>query len=440
LVSAVQKVAHDVTVAYPGSVLLVGNMSQRHGGDIPGSVSHNSGRDADLGFFARTSEGKAVNIKSLQTFDARGRSGPLHFDAARNWLVVQSLLQNPAIQVQWIFVSESLRERLLSYARATGLPSVLIDKASHVLSQPGNSSSHADHFHVRIYCEKHERLSGCINYGPIWPWVNDHQVAVDSYARKQAEQVTHADTKKALKAIQTIADIRGRTVRDSLVNALADPRKLVREKALKTLRRLGRLDAETPQLINEWKRTAPGPWRDLLLETLIEIGDSSIAPWLSQLLGRAKPLSMTEKSLACKGLSKHAHAPAIPALIGLLSHKKRRVRKDAQSALESITNQQWRSGTKGKRRWNRWWREHQQEARMDWVIQGFHRWHGLRLQFPLKRQQLKKLIGLIRRGGSAANNARWLIQQDTGFFVERAHFNNNDMARFYRKWLRTQQQ
>ena len=69
-------------------------------------------------------------------------------------------------------------------------------------------------------------------------------------------------------------------------------------------------------------------------------------------------------------------------------------------------------------------------------MQGFHRWHGLRLQLPLNRPQLKKLIALIRPGGPAANNARWLIHQDTGFVVERAHFTDKDMARFYQKWLR----
>src|SRR5690349_10977335 len=48
LVSMLERAAQRVGRRFPGSVLLVGDLSRREGGALPGHASHESGRDADV--------------------------------------------------------------------------------------------------------------------------------------------------------------------------------------------------------------------------------------------------------------------------------------------------------------------------------------------------------------------------------------------------------
>jgi penicillin-insensitive murein endopeptidase len=177
LVSALQRAAAEVERAYAGSVLLVGNMSRELGGDIPPSVSHNSGRDVDLGFFVCDELGRPLGPPGddYVTFDAdgvsEGRAPQLYFDSARNWELVRALLTDPAVQVQYVFVAEWLEALLLDYAIRTGVDPDLVVRADQVMQQPHNSSPHAEHFHVRLYCDLADRLSGCHDEGPQWAWI-----------------------------------------------------------------------------------------------------------------------------------------------------------------------------------------------------------------------------------------------------------------------------
>ena len=56
-------------------------------------------------------------------------------------------------------------------------------RAEAVLAQPRDSSAHLDHFHVRLYCALEERVEGCVDYGPVRPWV-------DTFDQALAERVT----------------------------------------------------------------------------------------------------------------------------------------------------------------------------------------------------------------------------------------------------------
>src|SRR5689334_16639975 len=51
LVSLLERAARRVYGRYPGSVLLVGDLSRQAGGELLGHVSHENGRDADVGFY-----------------------------------------------------------------------------------------------------------------------------------------------------------------------------------------------------------------------------------------------------------------------------------------------------------------------------------------------------------------------------------------------------
>lgn len=157
LVKMIERSAQEVAKRFPGSVLNVGDISLKEGGEIGGHHSHESGRDADIGFYVADAKGKPLDMRSFVKFDSAlgSKSFPsAHFDVARNWLLVQHFLTDPEARVSHIFVAEPLRQSLLSHAKARGVSPLLLNRAAQVLMQPSNSLPHDDHFHVRISCPK----------------------------------------------------------------------------------------------------------------------------------------------------------------------------------------------------------------------------------------------------------------------------------------------
>ncbi len=154
LVDMVKYAARTVRMRYPRSVLVVGDMSARHGGRVLGHKSHQSGRDVDLGFYLVDRRLRPRPV--LDTFvwvDSFGRTKEPHpglrFDVERNWALVEALLTNPIVRVKLIFVSHEVRDMLLKYAKAIQVPQALYRRAETVLHYFPN---HGDHFHVRIQC------------------------------------------------------------------------------------------------------------------------------------------------------------------------------------------------------------------------------------------------------------------------------------------------
>lgn len=165
IIGAILRAAQNVARRYEGSILYVGNISKGGGGDIKWSASHNSGRDADIGFYLIDREGKQVEMRDMVKLDRDGWSidppFEYRFDLRRNWELVKSFLNDKEIQVQWIFVYYPLKRKLIEYAKRIKEPSSIILRAEEVLHQPGDSFPHNDHFHLRIYCSKDDLLDGC---------------------------------------------------------------------------------------------------------------------------------------------------------------------------------------------------------------------------------------------------------------------------------------
>lgn len=165
LVLMLQRTAKQMTRAVPESVMLVGDLSREGGGALYGHFSHQSGRDADIGFYAKDEQGRSVALDRFVRFDnasrARDKSG-LVFDDHRNWLLVQSLLKDERAGLSHIFVSSGLRLRLIRYARKNAEFEKYVPQALELLKQPEHASAHDDHFHVRISCPK-DQLGPCRN-------------------------------------------------------------------------------------------------------------------------------------------------------------------------------------------------------------------------------------------------------------------------------------
>lgn len=162
LVLMLHRTAKQIAKQSPGSVLLVGDLSRETGGPLAGHRSHQSGRDADVGFFVLGPDGKPRNPQKLTAFDQNGRArdgSGLVFDDYRNWLLVQLWLKDHRARLQHVFVASHLRKRLLDFARERPLFRKYVEPAAQLLRQPMNSLPHDDHFHIRIECpEDQEKL------------------------------------------------------------------------------------------------------------------------------------------------------------------------------------------------------------------------------------------------------------------------------------------
>ncbi|MCA9635541.1 MAG: penicillin-insensitive murein endopeptidase [Myxococcales bacterium] len=183
LVLAVQRAAALVHGSTGDALLGVADISPLAGGRSRWHRSHQSGRDVDLLFYTVDDEGNPLGPSDddMIHFDAEGKAyAPKRtvydeegwegrrFDPVRNWLLLEALLGDPTIRVQWVFVSDDLREILLTHAIEAGRPAWAIEYARVVLRQPADAPPHDDHFHLRIYCSRSDRFHGCDDRGPVW--------------------------------------------------------------------------------------------------------------------------------------------------------------------------------------------------------------------------------------------------------------------------------
>jgi penicillin-insensitive murein endopeptidase len=187
LVAALEHAAARVAREYPGSQLGIGDLSQKGGGDSVLHKSHENGRDADLIFYAVDEQGKPVapadSMPRYPYNDLKARTpppqdhgvvygpfSPRWFDVPRNWALVRALLTEPRIEIQYLFIHEKLKEKLLAWATEQNEDPALIERADALLHQPGDSMPHDDHLHVRVFCASDDRAQGCVDRGPVRWW------------------------------------------------------------------------------------------------------------------------------------------------------------------------------------------------------------------------------------------------------------------------------
>ncbi len=131
---------------FPGAHdLVVGDLSRRRGGRLPPHLSHQSGRDADVGFYHR-------NIDAPRSFV---EATPANLDVERTWAFIEALLEDH--KVEYIFIDYSIQRLLYRYVKYTlGAPEAYLRM---VFSYPRRSRTafirhapkHRDHLHVRFW-------------------------------------------------------------------------------------------------------------------------------------------------------------------------------------------------------------------------------------------------------------------------------------------------
>lgn len=155
MVALLDRSSRHVQKRFPGSVMGIGHLSNQNGGDIDRHASHETGRDADVAFYAKDAKGKPVLLPSLTRFDRLGRAEGhpgVTFDDARNWELVVALVNDPEVRIGSLFVAPFIRVRLLAFGTKLGTDASTMGKVRTVLIQPKGALLHDDHVHVRIGC------------------------------------------------------------------------------------------------------------------------------------------------------------------------------------------------------------------------------------------------------------------------------------------------
>lgn len=133
--------------------LAIGDISAKHGGPINPHISHQTGRDVDLGYY----------------FTKQPKSGPKGFisamherlDFAATWKLITSLVgrKKRGSPVQYIFMNYAVQERIYGWARRQGISKHTLDWMFQYphgrRSMTGiirHSKGHASHMHVRFRC------------------------------------------------------------------------------------------------------------------------------------------------------------------------------------------------------------------------------------------------------------------------------------------------
>jgi murein endopeptidase len=123
--------------------LYIGDMSRQRGGYLRPHRSHQSGRDADIGYYYKT--GPAWYVAA----DAQ------NLDCARTWTLLLALLTGG--EVEYLFIDHSVAELLRDHATSIGHSPATIhqlfvgDRRQRPVIR--HTPGHRTHFHVRFYSE-----------------------------------------------------------------------------------------------------------------------------------------------------------------------------------------------------------------------------------------------------------------------------------------------
>ncbi len=173
LVQLIERAAYRVHQRAPGAKLSIGELSAHSGGDIEGHASHENGRDADLAFYMLDGRGRPVEPYGFAEFRADGTARPpnegLVFDDIRNYELVKKLLTDGDARVQYIFVAQPIKRRILAEARRQNTSASVLERMETAMVQPAAGDPHRDHFHVRIYCAPADRPA-CEDRSPFHAW------------------------------------------------------------------------------------------------------------------------------------------------------------------------------------------------------------------------------------------------------------------------------
>ncbi len=148
-VRSIERAAREVRRCHPGSPrLVVGDLSRQHGGWLRPHRSHQSGLDADVGYFHR---GPSTWYQ---------RVAAATFDAPRTWTLVRALIEGGNVDTLFIdaSVQRLLRAHIETLPEAERGPENLFTSPTRREALIRHAWGHATHLHVRFRDEGATRL------------------------------------------------------------------------------------------------------------------------------------------------------------------------------------------------------------------------------------------------------------------------------------------
>ncbi|MBI4950864.1 MAG: penicillin-insensitive murein endopeptidase [Myxococcales bacterium] len=290
--------------AATGARLWIGDVARRGGGDIAWSVSHNTGRDADVAFAYTDARGKPVDPPDLVPLNDQGVSPAqgLKLDAARTWILVKALAGHPRVAVQYLFVAPSLKRKILLQAKQAGDPPALVERAAAMLWP---QAGHADHLHVRIYCSARDVEGGCRNEGVVQPWADLHEDAARRREAQAVAQLEASDATARRRGIERLELLGSRPQAGRVAARLDDEDLAVRAAAARALGTLGGAD-EAPRLVARFAEEPSDEVALALLGAIAAIGGDTAGSFFRDAIAAQSPLSLRA---AAPGLAWLASTP-----------------------------------------------------------------------------------------------------------------------------------
>jgi murein endopeptidase len=162
-----------VRAEFPDARARLSHIGLQSGGWLRPHKSHQSGRDADLGFFYKGNGRPGGRLKNIVKA----------FDTARNWALIKALVTQSDVQVIW--VDRGIQKVLRDYALKQGEDAAWVAR----LFRAGNQSllqharRHQDHFHVRFYAPRSQELGRRLQ--PLLAQRPEHNLTVHKVQRGQ---------------------------------------------------------------------------------------------------------------------------------------------------------------------------------------------------------------------------------------------------------------
>jgi penicillin-insensitive murein endopeptidase len=142
-VDALTRCVERVNLRFPGTpAIMIGHLSARNGGHLSPHRSHQSGRDADVGYYYKGGTKPFIH------------AGAENLDLPRTWALVKAALQETTVEM--ILIDHAVQRVLADYAASSGESPAFIDEVFQIRGKNARApirhvKGHDNHIHFRFH-------------------------------------------------------------------------------------------------------------------------------------------------------------------------------------------------------------------------------------------------------------------------------------------------